>query len=268
MRTLIQIQLRQPLQEGDVAGRLETWLDNSGFRPQRFELPEEARVNLLHSEEATPQEPYGSELDIEIARRHAIDILQAIPLVEQERQHALSTGRFVVHFDDYVHGSIVWGLVCIDAPSVTFRWRHRVSRSLERATEELVEKIWLSSNDDSTALFRPFTSSHSIPVREPRSTTDAYVGEILQPGPRLVSRARKDKKTEVRVALWSFVGTAICFVAGFVLFLCSQPEGTLRWISGAFDRLATTGAATAVVSYLSYRFHLQDLQRKPIIDWK
>ena len=80
--------------------------------------------------------------------------------------------------------------------------------------------------------------------------------------------AKLDRRTELRLFWMMLIATGVFFVIGFVLYVLSSPEGWLRWVSGAFDRLATTAAATAAVSYLGYLFHLRELRQKPVIDWK
>ncbi|MET0398919.1 MAG: hypothetical protein ABW277_19160 [Longimicrobiaceae bacterium] len=266
MRTLIQVVLRDEGERELTEESVRAWFAAAGFRPALISLSHETKLSLVLNDESTPVFTSGSEPLVEVVNRHAADILLAIPLSDQERYHALNTAKYVIHYDDAVHGTTVWGLLGIDLPNVTVRWRQRVSKSLERATEELVAKVWQNSGPGN--LFEPFSPGHNVPVREPRSTTDAYVGEILPPGPRLKQRARADKSAELKTALWVSIATGACFVTGLLLFLVSSPDSGLRWVSGAFDRLATTGAATAVVSYLSYLFHLRELQRKPIIDWK
>ncbi len=266
MRTLVQVVIR-PEHRESAEETIKRWLQDSGFRPEAISLDDDARASILTAEEPNIiVSPVASDSLSEIARGHAIEILCTVPLIDRERHLALHYARLVIHFEDHVHGTTVWGIVCIDSPSITIRWRHRVSRSLERATEELVQKIWKNSGQEH--LFEPFTHGHSIPVREPHSTTDAYLGEILPPGGRLRERAKRDKKSELRVARWAVIVTVACFLIGLILYLFSDPNSFLRWVSGAFDRLATTGAATAMVSYLSYLFHLQELSRKPVIDWK
>ena len=260
MRTLVQTLLRPTPPTVQVDSYVKDWLERSGFRPQEVILNDVVRADLLKSDDFPTNAPD------DLATRHVIDIVLAIPRFDQERYYALSTARFLVHFDDPVHATTVWGLVCIDAPSVIIRWRHRVSKSLEHATKELVDKVWLNSGPDK--MFEPFSPGQNIPVREPRSTTDAYVGEILPPGPRIRERARTDKRTELRIVNVAAFVTLISLVIGFTLFIVSSPDGTLRWVSGFFDRLTTTSAMTGVVSWLSYYFHFKDLQRKPIVDWK
>lgn len=265
MRTLIQLEIRQDGDQEIIEKSVNDWFKRSGFRPKEIEITEDVKTMIRRNDQQNIHSKFKVEDSDNIAGRQAIEILMTVPVAEQERHHALNTAKYVIHFDDHTHGNVVWGLVCIEETSMTVRWRHKVSRSLERASEELVAKIWQEVN--SAKLFEPFTPTHRIPVREPNSTTDAYIGEILVPGPRLKDRAKKDKKTELKLGNWAIIGTAICFAGGLALFTVSQPESLLRWVSSAFDRLATTGATTAVVSYLSYYFHVWELQRKPIIDW-
>jgi hypothetical protein len=245
----------------DKTTEVKEWLVHSGFRPENVTFDDASRERLLDNDRPDP--PKQSELDV--PSRHAFDILSSIPRADQERHHTLNTTKFVIRFDDQ-HGYVVWGLVGIDPPIVTVRWRHRVSRSLEQATEDLVAKVWESSG--SGKLFTAFPSHCIVPVREPLNTSDAYLGEVLPPGPLLKQRAKEDKKTELKIFWVMLFATLLAFGLGFTLFFLSSPEHVVRWISSAFDRLATTAAATAAVSFLSYYFHLHELQRKPMIDWK
>jgi len=260
MRTLVQTLLRPTTPTVQVDSYVKDWLESSGFRPQAVTLSGAVQADLLKSDDFPANAPDN------LATRHVIDIVLAIPRFDQERYYALSTAKFLIHFEDPVHATTVWGLVCIDAPSVIIRWRHRVSKSLEHATKALVDKVWLNSGPDK--MFEPFSSGQNIPVREPRSTTDAYVGEILPPGPRIRERARADRRTELRIVNVAAGVTLLSLVVGFALFIISDPNGNLRWVSSFFDRLATTAAMTGAVSYLSYYFHFRDLQRKPTVDWK
>jgi hypothetical protein len=265
MRTLVYVDIRKPDSDERDAESIREWLSSAGFRPQgiAFTAAQEDIINRnLQLGEIEPA--LGGIPEVSI--RQAAEILCSIPLTEQERQQALNTTRFAVHYIDHSHGTTVWGLVCVDSPTMSVRWRHRVSRSLERATEEFVTKLWDAAGPDK--LFKEFSTGHTIPVREPLSTTDAYFGEVLPPGPKLKELAKLGKSIELKIAKWSLVATTLFFLVGGLLFYLSMADSTLRWFSGVFDRLATTGAATAAVSFLNYLFHLHALQRKPIVDWK
>jgi len=129
-----------------------------------------------------------------------------------------------------------------------------------------VRKVWEVSESGST--FAPFAPEQSIPVREPLSVADAYVGKVLPPGKLMKARARLDKKAELQLARWFAFITLACFVVGGILFDVSRADSRVRWLSGAFDRLATAAAVTWVVSYLNYYFYLRELESKPIVDWQ
>jgi hypothetical protein len=264
MRTLVYVDIRNPHSDDEDAKSIHEWLLSAGFHPQEIAFTPEQQDVIKKNLQLGEIEPALEGIP-EISNRQAAEILCSIPLSEQERQQALNTARFAVHFND-PHGTTVWGLVCIDSPTMNVRWRHRVSRSLERATEDFVAKLWDEAGPDKK--FKEFEAGHTIPVREPLSITDAYIGEVLPPGPKLKELARRGKSIELKIAKWSIIVTILCFLAGGLLFYFSQPDSMKRWWSGVFDRLATTGAATAAVSYLNYLFHLHDLQRKPIVDWK
>jgi len=238
-----------------------TWLTHSGFRPEEINFDAPTKQQLLSAENAPP----CSGGNCTVTNIHAFNILSTIPLAEEERRHALNTAKFVIRLDDH-HGNTVWGLVCIDSPTVSIRWSHRVSRSLEHATEELVLKIWKSCGPGK--LFQSFSTNHIIPVREPLSTSEAYFGEILSTGELLKQRAKADKKTEIRICWIMFFAALSCSGIGYILLDLYSSANSTRWFSGVFDRLATAALATAAVSYLNYFCHLSDLRRKPIIDWK
>lgn len=265
MRTLVYMDIRKPHSDDEDTKSIREWLSSVGFRPQEVAFTPDQQDTIRRNLQLGEIEPALEGIP-EISNRQAAEILCSIPLSEQERQQALNTARFSIHFIDHFHGTTVWGLVCVDSPTMSVRWRHRVSRSLERATEDFVAKLWDEAGPDKK--FKEFASGHTIPVREPLSTTDAYIGEVLPPGPKLKELAKRGKSIELKISKWSLIVTVLCFVLGGVLYYNSKSDSLARWWSGVFDRLATTGAATAAVSYLNYLFHLHDLKRKPIVDWK
>ena len=267
MRALIQLSLRPPQDHYEDDGALTDWLAKSGFRPQAVSLPPEVMRQLRHDDEQRAvAETESSDIgDIDPAADHAAEILRSIPRYDRERRQALKTVKYVIRFDDS-HGDTVWGVVCVDKPTITVRWRHRTTRSLERATEALVQKVWESAHE--SGLFMPFKEGQRIPVREPLITSNAYYGEILPPGNELIVKARRDKNIEIKVAQIALYTALSCLAIAFVTFYWSRPDTAVRWLSGFFDRLATTAAATSVVSYLNYYFHLKNLQSKPYVDWK
>jgi len=259
MRTLVQLELRRR-DEGALEAAT-SWFEEAGFRPVAITLTDSVKSYLR----STP-EPQSNELPTDHTTDlfHAFEILSSIPLAEEERHLALNTAKLVVKFDD-LHGNVVWGLVCIDAQWVNIRWRHKLSRSLERATEHLIACVWEAAGPDK--VFREFPEGATVPVREPRSTNEAYVGVILARRSRRRERARAEKGTERKLAFGGLLATAMSLLAGYVLFYSSTPGSYVLWLSGFFDRLATTALATSAVAYLQYWFHLRDLERKPIIDW-
>lgn len=265
MRSLIQLRMRQDSTQNNEQ-LVKDWFEVSGFRPQEIDLADDIKELIRHNDQPGINSKFKIADYDKLHDKHAIEILLTIPWADQERHYALKTAKYSIHYDDPTHGNVVWGLVCIEKPSITVRWRHKVSKSLERATEEFVDRVW----DEASAgrLFEKFSQGHRIPVREPNSTTDAYIGEILSPGPLLKDRAKKDKQTELKLGKFSLIATFIFFIIAFYLFITSAPDSLPRWTSGVFDRLATTGATTALLSYLSYFFHAWELKIKPIIDWK
>jgi hypothetical protein len=274
MRALVQIDLKIPILDETDSKSLRSWLESSGFSPQKFTSENEIFTNennkmleiLIKKNQPDDVDKTFIDNISEIHINQAINILFSIPLAEQERKHALNTSAYVIHFNDHVHNMTVWGLVCVDGQTVRTRWRHHLSRTLEIATEEYVSKLW--KNVGSEGIFKPFVKGHKIPIREPQSTDDAYSGEIMPVGESLKERAKEEIGNELRIGFWRLIITIFCLSAGLLLFIFSNNETWVRWLSGFFDRLATTGAATALVSYLSYYFYMRDLERKPIIDWK
>jgi hypothetical protein len=233
------------------------------FRPQDVEIQDDIREILFTSDSPPEDKPV---IQRDAANDHAVNILLSIPRFDLERAHALQTVAYIIHFDDTANNTVVWGLVGIDATTVSIRWRQRSTLSLERATEELVASV--SNHAGPDKLFHPFEAGHRIPVREPLSNINAYSGEILGTKDARVRLAREEKKSERRIAIGSIIIFLLCTVAGFLCFRFSNPDATLRWISGALDRLATTALATAGVSYLGYFFARRDLLLKPVIDWQ
>ena len=266
MRTFLELTLQS---DQDSLENVFTWLKKAEFMP----FPDSSEGSIakcLESKKECLLETELPSLDanttLEVPIQHAFNIFTAIPLVENERQQAWNTARWVIR-SDYQHGNQAWGLVCIDGHSVVIRWRHRITRSLESATARLVSSACGLISEGK--LFRQFKQEQIVVVREPLSTSDAYIGEILSPGPLLVERARNDKKTEIWITTTMLIGTAVFFVLGFYFFrIKPDPNSIDRWISGFFDRLATTALLTAAISYLSYYLHLRDLRKKTIIDWK
>ena len=151
-------------------------------------------------------------------------------------------------------------------PSQGGRHAHTSSADAERATENLVTRAWPKCGPEK--LFRMFTDDQTIPVKEPNSIHEVYVGVVLAPGEAMEQRARSDKKLELRIAKYALGASAILTVIGVVLFLLSKQESVVRWLSGATDRLATTALATMALSWLNFRVHLAELQRQPVVDWR
>jgi len=262
MRTYVQLQLRQ-VEPPTPDEPIRKWLEQSRFRPQPVSVPDEIK-ELLFEKDDIPKEMRSPSHDT--AKDHAMDILLAIPRFSFERAHALETAKYVVHLDDTANNATVWGLVCVDETTVTVRWRHFSTRSLEYATQVLIDVVWANAGPDK--LFHEFESGHRIPVREPLSTNDAYSGEILGPPQARIARARTEKRSEIRNATGSLVVFIFCTVGGCYLFMHSQAQDFLRWLSGAVDRVATTALATAAISYLAYRFRRQELVARPNINWE
>lgn len=259
MRTLIAVTVTNPETCQEV---VRNWLSQCGFHPEAVELGDQCRDTLLNDEKA--ELPQVARLSN--ASEHAFDILAAIPLLERERRHAVNTATWSIHVDD-PHGNTVWGLVCVDSPTLTVRWRHRYPRSLEYGTETFVSEVIKSGGPGK--VFVPLRAETIIPVREPQNTSDAYAGHIHPPSvTEIQTRARIERGTEWNIARIMLMATLLFFVAGYLLFRDSTCDDLVRWLSGACDRLATTAAASAAVAYLSYYFHLKELRRKPIIEWK
>jgi len=235
------------------------------LHPQMVTLDEATKKTLWEQSIVEPTEIAALRSMLSLPNRHAVDLLNIIPLEDEERRHAVETAHFVIHCDDR-HGHTVWGVVCVDEPDVTIRFRHKVSRTLEHVTETLIKKVWDSSGTGK--LFAPFGSNHLIPVRESLSTSDAYHGEVLPPGPQLKRRAKLDRRTERYIFWLALFATFVFIGAGYYLYANSDANTDVRWLSSVCDRLATTAMATATLSYLTYFFYLRELQKKPIIDWK
>lgn len=262
MRTYVQLKLRQ-VEPPTPDESIRRWLELSRFRPQRVSIPDDVR-ELLFQQDDIPREMRLAGHDT--AKDHATDILLAIPRFSFERAHALETAKYVIHLDDTANNATVWGLVCVDETTVTVRWRHFSTKSLEYATQQLIDVVWANAGPDK--LFHEFESGHRIPVREPLSTNDAYSGTVLGPRSARVARARAEKRSELRIAVGSLCVFAVCTIVGGYLFMHSQVQDFTRWLSGAVDRLATTALATSAVSYLTYLFRRGELVERPSINWE
>lgn len=116
-------------------------------------------------------------------------------------------------------------------------------------------------------IFGEFVTTR-IPVREPLLTVDAYTGLILGSETARIAHARAEKRSELRIGAGAIVVAVLCTVGGFLLFRASSPDDDLRWISGALDRLATTGLVTSAISFLTYWFRRQELVNTPVIKWE
>src|ERR1035441_10543328 len=115
MRTLLQLTMNPSNEESDV----HKWLESAGFRPQHLSIDDALKKALLEHDQ--PEHARVSDLDI--PSRHGFELFCSIPLAEQERDYAHTTAKFVLRFDDQ-HGNTAWGLVCVDSPTISIRWRH------------------------------------------------------------------------------------------------------------------------------------------------
>lgn len=262
MRTLVHVELKPSVKENDITN----WLLRNKFHPKEIRFHEEQIKKIRAvSQELSENATIFSDATEAFYQQSAL-ILTTIPTNEQERDQAINTIKWSIHFMDPINGTTVWGIICIDDQTMTVRWRHRISKSLERVTEEFIKNLFLQF--DCGTIFEPFAPEHIVSVREPLNTMDAYIGEVILSGKKLKEKAKKDKSIERRIGLCSFYAAILFFLAGLFLFNQSISDTFLRWLSGACDRLATTAAATAIFSYLNYFFHLYDLQKKPIVEWK
>jgi hypothetical protein len=262
MRTYVQLSLRRL--ESPIPDRtVENWLHTAGWCPQPVEIADNIKQALLNFDKV-PKELQVPKSDT--GPDHAISILSAIPRYEFERAHALATAKFIIRLSDTVNTSTVWGLVCVDETTVSVRWRHHSTSSLEHATERLIENVWDNAGPD--RLFDFFKLNHPVPVREPLSTNDAYRGIVLGPRKARVAYAKEIRKFERLIGWSGLVVFGICTAAGWYFFMHSKSDEFKRWLSGAFDRFATAALATAAVSFLGYWFKRQELIETPVIKWE
>jgi hypothetical protein len=260
MRTFVQLSLLQ-VNPPTPVDAVKNWLEEARLRPQSIALPHEITRALLEADH--PSESLANTGNT--PTDHAINILSTIPRFDLERADAIRTAHYSIHLDDRANNATVWGLVCIDGPSVTIRSRHRSTKSLQYATERLIELVLDHAGPGK--LFHEFEPNHHIPVREPYSTNDAYSGTVLGRKRDRVALARAESKPELWISAGAFVAALICTYAGYRLFKASGPDDVARWVSGALDRLATTGLATAAVSYMGYFFRKRQFIEKSIIHW-
>jgi hypothetical protein len=256
MRTLIRVKLKNPKAIQDI----ENWLMECDFNPTTIYFSEEDRKIIIDN----PLQPNGESnpLISSAVARKVTRILGTIPCEEEERATAIHTAKWSVDFTDPILVRIS-GIVCIQDRYMTVRLRHQISKSLEAATEELIKKI-INRED----LFEKL-ENFKIPVREPGSTSNAYIGLVCLPAdPALKQKAKQDKFLERKTAYLSIIAMTVFSVVGFYLFFISSSDTGLRWVSGFFDRFATTFAATAALSFANYKFYLSKLKNQPIISWK
>lgn len=267
MRTLVRCTFKfegNPDRERDVQ-RLLQWLAKCLYEPQIVELDEESRSAAMDD-----GLPLPSSVETNPALMHALEILRSIPIEDGERYDAATSTPLIV-IRATIHASPIWSLVCVHHPHIDVRWRHRVTRVLEHATEGFVDWVWKSCHE-SNSLFLPFATGEDgafVPVREPRATNDTYRGAVLPPrGKQRAALARRVSRAELATALLSLVLTAGFLVLAFVLFTHSSGDQPMRWCSGVFDRLATGFMAAGAMSYLTYWFRARELNRGKTIHWE
>jgi hypothetical protein len=210
MRTFVQLKLRQ-VEPPTPEEAVRKWLEAARLSPQAITIPQPTREALSGSDEVSPDIRVPSDS----ANKHALDIFLAIPRFELERDFALETSKYIIHLDDTANNTIVWGLVCVDGTTVTIRWRHRSTKSLEYATELLIKNVWEHAGPEK--LFHAFEPGHRIPVREPRSTNDEYAGVVLGTRNARIAHARTEKKSERRIAFGALAVFVICTYGGYQL---------------------------------------------------
>lgn len=267
MRSLVQLTLKPLRADQDTAeNTVKMWLQRSNFRPESVDadgIRKSLRVAAETTSGSTNSEATPRTENVAVS--HARLIAQSIPVADEERQTAIDTAKFTVHFDDG-HGNTVWGLVCLDYPCVIIRWKHRVPPALERVNVALILN---ASDDNGQMLFEPFRPGQTIPIKEPDLPTEVYVGTINPPEASRKILAKLNKKLDLKI-FWYALVVAI-LLTGFGLLVGSSTQQLpfwLSWCGGFCDRLATTLFATAAISWLNYRSHLHELLRKPTIEWQ
>lgn len=262
MRTLLTLTASEPASLRNNLTPLENWLLQHEYHPVRVEFTEEeSRIILGHSD--THQMPQILER-MQKEKRQAAEMLLTIPKDNDERELALSQAKFSIRYAGN-HGVAVWGLVCVDLPKVIIRWRHRVGRALEGATEAFVASVF---SQDETGVFKPMGPTEIIPVREPLTTDDAYTGSVIPPGPHTKSLARRQRSIEIKVGLCAVIFFCAFLVLGGIVAWFAVDSPMLHWLGGVLDRFASAALITAIVTGLNYMFHLRSLRQKPIIDWQ
>lgn len=265
MRTLIPITVNNIKEGSSIDVEFKEFLkEKKDFHPMEINLDETIkeyiRLNLL-----VDNSKISNYYKLTLADQQTIDILSAIPLENGERSDAINTMKILIKHQDK-HMNTVFGLVCIDEHSITVRFRHHLSRSLEQATENLVNHIWNESGPNKK--FQYFQENQIIPVREPRSIHDTYQGEIISQDKQLYKQARNEKKIEYIIFIIFSSLTIICSCLGFYLFISSKSEESIRWVSGFFDRLATGAIVASLTAYFNFRFYINNLKKKQPIEWK
>jgi hypothetical protein len=275
MRTLIQTTIRRRAKDKENTVEqnrtdIERWLKDSGFSPQLIIIPEDWQTALLDHLSPTETEKVRLREMPDTSLSSTIELMFSIPLEDRERRRAIKTFYCSLEFYDLKHTTHVPGMVCLDGNTVITRFRHSLSRTLELTTEIYVDKIREQAGTGGT--FIPFIENHSISVREPLSTHDAYVGIIKPTNEQIKKRALKDKRFEYNFARWAICFSLILIILGFGFFtyaaLDDDEPWFVAWLSGFCDRLASAVIMSGLLSYLGYRFYKSSLKSKPSIEWQ
>ncbi|MEI6213714.1 MAG: hypothetical protein WCP10_06375 [Desulfuromonadales bacterium] len=273
MRTLIKCILKQNLLDSNVIAYdlVKKWLQDNGYSPRHIEFTQEI-MDLFYTEnndltkltnvpEVLTEALHSSNPEI----KQAAEMLCSIPNDDGERSLAARSIKYVIIDKTTVSTANVWGIVSIEDKVVEFRFRHKVSHALEKATEHIVSRIQ-SDNDES--IFEKIPTNTQIPVREPNATQSIYEGTVLAPGLERKAIAKKHKRYDILTAWTAVISSIIATAAGFYISYFPSKYLAIIWFGNFSDRLATASMATAAVSSLHYWFYLKDLQSKPPIIWQ
>jgi hypothetical protein len=201
------------------------------------------------------------------------EILLSIPdhYPDYERSAAIQNIKFIIRFNDY-HGTTVWGLVSIDLPDITVRWKHSMSRYLERAAEDIVRKICVSSGDNE--IFNQFPSDYKIIVRDERHVTNSYEGKVTCAANLnnkfYKNKAKKDKRIEVKIFNIIIVSFLMVLAADISIYFYFgvTPNSSSYWFYNFIGKLEGAFFITAFINWLSYKLYINQLKSRPIIEWE
>lgn len=163
----------------------------------------------------------------------------------------------------------VHGVVSVRESRVEVRFRHHTALALEEATNKFVQDAWAGP-------FDPFEDREKVPIREPLSTDNIYLGTIRTPRgfwPRLKETVRHHSHEFIVLLLSVALCATTVVLSRSILHQIENPGlakdalAELQWWQGWFDRLATAGLITGLYSFIELVYHFARIYKICIINW-